>query len=118
MTIVVKLVGKRVEYIEEIRADIKVCTKLGDSSVMQIFTEFREVHASDKVSYEIVCRWRKGFQTCNESVKDAANSGQPVNITGKGNVSKVWEIIDSVDRCTIFDIAKAFGISLSLVDFI
>lgn len=36
------MIGKRVENIEEIRADIKVSTKLGHS-IIQIFTESGEV---------------------------------------------------------------------------
>ena len=41
MTTVVKMVGKRVENIEEIRAYIKVRTKLGHSA-MQIFFELKK----------------------------------------------------------------------------
>ena len=41
------MVGKRVENIEEIRAYIKVHTKLVHS-VMQIFTELGEVYGSDR----------------------------------------------------------------------
>jgi hypothetical protein len=44
----VKVVGKWAENIEEIRAYIKVYTKLGHL-VMRIFTELGEVYGSDKV---------------------------------------------------------------------
>ena len=57
-----------------------------------------EVYWSDKVSYETVRRWRKKFLTGTESVKDAAKSGRPVTVTGKANVSKVREIIESDGR--------------------
>ena len=60
MTTVVKMVEKRVENIEEIRAYIKVRTKLCHS-VIQIFTELGEVYWSDKVSYETVRMRRKNF---------------------------------------------------------
>ena len=53
-----------------------------------------------------------------EFVKDVKNSGRPVNATGKANVSKVKEIIESDGRYTIRDIAKAICISLSLAQFI
>lgn len=117
MTTVVRMVGKRVENVEEIRAYIKVRTKLGHS-VKQIFTELGEVYGSDKVSYETVRRWRQKFLTGTESIKDAAKSGRPVTVSGKTNVSKVKEIIESDGRYTIRDIAKAVGISLSRVHFI
>ncbi|XP_062582211.1 histone-lysine N-methyltransferase SETMAR-like [Saccostrea cucullata] len=103
--------------IEEIRAYIKVRTKLCNS-VKQIFTELGEVYGSDKVSYETVHRWRQKFLTGTESVKDAAKSGRPVTVSGKRNVSKVKEIIESDGRYTVRDIAKAVGISLSRVHFI
>ena len=48
MSTVVKMVGKLIENIEEIRAYIKVRTKLGHS-VKQIFTELEEVYGSDKI---------------------------------------------------------------------
>ena len=60
MTTFAKMIGKRVENIEEIRAYIKVRTKLGHS-VKQIFTELGEVYGSDKVCYESVRRWRQKF---------------------------------------------------------
>ena len=47
------MVGKHVENIEEIRAYIKVCTKLSHS-VKQIFAEFGEVYGSHEVCYETV----------------------------------------------------------------
>lgn len=55
---------------------------------MQIFTEFWEVHGSDKVSYETIRRWRKKFLTGAEFVKDKGKYGRPVTVTGKANVSK------------------------------
>lgn len=55
---VVKMVGKQVENISEIRAWIKVCTKIGHF-VRQIFTEMGEVYGSDKVNvYETVRSWK------------------------------------------------------------
>ena len=55
---VVKMVGKLVEHIEEIRAYINVCTKLGHS-VKLSFTKLGEVHESHNVAYETVRSWRK-----------------------------------------------------------
>ncbi|XP_061176095.1 cerebellin-1-like [Saccostrea echinata] len=55
----------------------------------------------------------KELLTGTESVKDAAKSGRRMNVTGKANVSKVEEIIESDDRHTICDIANAASISLS-----
>lgn len=66
------MVGKRVKYIEEFRAYTKVCTKLGHS-VMLIFTKMGEVYGSDKVSYEIVRRWRKKFLTESCSFQKSHN---------------------------------------------
>ena len=66
LTIVIKLVGKCAENIKEIRADIKVRTKLGHS-VKQIFTESGEVYGSYNISYETVRKWRKKFHTSTES---------------------------------------------------
>lgn len=58
---VVKMVGKQVENISEIRAQIKVCTKIGHF-VRQIFTEMGEVNGSDKVNvYETV-------RSCTQSI--------------------------------------------------
>ena len=111
------MVGKRVENIEEIRANIKVRTKLGHS-VKQIFTDLGEVYGSNKVSYGTVRRWRKNFLTGTESVKDAPKFGRPVTVAGKTNVSKVKEIIERDGRYTIWEIAKAVGISLSRVHFV
>ena len=54
---VVKMVGKCVENIEEIRAYLKFQTKLGHL-VKQIFTEFGKVYGS-----KTVLEWRKRFQT-------------------------------------------------------
>lgn len=68
---------------------------------------------SDKVSYEIVRRWRRKFLTVIESVKDVEKSGQSVTIAVKANVSKFNVIIETDGRYTIRDIGKAVGISLS-----
>ena len=57
-----------------------------------------------------VRRWRKKFLTGTESVKDAAKSGRPVTVTGKANVSKVKEMIQSGERYTIRDISKGVDI--------
>ena len=89
-----KMVGKRVENIEEMIANIKVHTKLGHS-VKQLFTELREAYGSHKISNETVRRWRKKFQTGAESVKDATNSGRPVTATGKTSISTVKVISKS-----------------------
>ena len=42
--------------------------------------------------------------TGTESVKDAAKSGRPVTVTGKTNVSKVKDRIESDGRYTTRDI--------------
>lgn len=56
MTIVKRIVRKRVENIKEIRAYIKLRTKLGQC-VVQMFIELGDVYESDKVSKETVRRW-------------------------------------------------------------
>ena len=109
MTTVVKMVGKGVENIEEIRVYIKVRKKLG-YSVKQISTELGDVYGSQNVSYVTVHRWGKKYYTGTVSVKDATKSGRPVIATGKTNVSKVREIIDSDGRYMIREIVKAVGI--------
>ena len=111
------MVGKRIENTEEIRAYTKVHTKLGHL-VELIFTELGEVYRSHNIAYEIVRRCREKFQTGTESVKEATKSRRPVTATGKTNVSKVREIIETDVRYMIHDIAKAVGISLSRVHFI
>lgn len=77
-----------------------------------------KVYGSCKVSYETVRRWKKKFDTGVESVKDAGKSGRPVTATGKSNVSKVRDMIETDGRHTIRDIARAVGISLSRTHFI
>lgn len=54
-------------------------------------------------------RLRTKFLTGTVSVKDAAKFGRPVTITGKANVSKAREIIESDGRYMIHNIAKAVG---------
>ena len=58
------------------------------------------------------------FLSSTESTKETAKTERPVTVTGKANVTKVREIIESDGRYTIRDIAKAVGILLSLVHFI
>ena len=71
MTTFVKMVGEGVNNITEIRAYIKVRSKLGHS-VMQNFTEFGKFMGLIRCLMRPVRRWRKKFLTGTESVKDAA----------------------------------------------
>ena len=87
-------------------------------SVKQIFTEFGKVYGSYNVFYAAVRRWRKNFHTFSEFVKETIKSGRPETATGKPNVSKVREILESDGRYIDRGIAKAVGISLSRVHFI
>ena len=60
--------GRHIVNIEEIRAYMKVRTKLGH--LEQIFTEFCGVYMSHKVSFETARRIIKKFQI-SEYVKEA-----------------------------------------------
>lgn len=85
---------------------------------MQIVTESEDVKGSKKCFYCTVRMQRKLFLTGTESVKYPAKFWRPVIVTGKANVSKVRENIESDGRYTIRIIAIAVGISLSRVYFI
>ena len=52
------MVRKSVAKKEEIRAYIKVSSKIG-CSLKQMFAEVSVVYASTNVSYDMVCRWKK-----------------------------------------------------------
>lgn len=84
---------------------------------MQIFTELEKLYGSNEESYKTVRKWRKKFLIDAESVKNAAKFVRLVTVTGKANVSRVGEMIESIGRYTICDIGKAIGISLSQVHF-
>lgn len=77
---------------------------------MQIFSESKEVSGSDTILYETVCRLREIFLTGTASIKDAIKHGQPVTLTGKANISKIREIIESHGRYRIRDIAISFEV--------
>ena len=111
MTAVGKMVGKRFENIEEIRAYTYKSWHKARSFARAFFLLNNECN-------ETVRRCRKEFHNGSESVKDSAESGRPVTATGKNNVSKVREIIESDDSYIVLDITKADGISLSSVHFI
>ena len=108
MTTVVKMVGKHVENMKDIRAYIKFRTKLGHSADLYLIWESNGSH---KTSYETVRRWRKKIHT----VKDTTQSGRTVTATGNTNVR---EVIETDGRYTIRYIAKAVCISLSRVHVI
>ena len=72
------MVVKRVENIEEIRAYMKVLTKLGHSA-KQIFTALGEVYGSHNVLYETFRRWRKKFPLRKQAYSTILKISQPKN---------------------------------------
>lgn len=74
--------GKQAKSVQEIRADLEVCSKLRD------FGNTDLKWWSYEIFYKTVSRWRKKNLTHTESVKDAAKPGWPVTVTSKANVSK------------------------------
>lgn len=60
----------------------------------------------DMVSYERVRKWRKKFLNSTVS-QDTANSGQPVTVTSKANVSKFRKITRFAKQ-----LLKCFSISI------
>lgn len=103
------MVGERVKNIEEIRPYFKICTT-PDHSFMQFFNPLGKAYGSEdssKVEKDI-SDWYRVFKFMNTS-----KFGRPVTVTAWVNVSKVRKIIKGDDRCTIRDITKAVGLSLS-----
>ena len=62
MTTVVKMVGKSVAKEEEIQAYIKARSKIR-CSLKNILIEISVDYRSTYVSYEMVCRWKKKFNS-------------------------------------------------------
>ena len=69
MTIVVKMVGKNVAKKEEMWTYIKARSKIG-CSLKQIFAEI-SVYVSTNVSYDMVLRWKKKFDSWLRLIKNA-----------------------------------------------
>ena len=53
-----------------------------------------------------------------ESIKNAPKSSRPKSASRKEIVSKIKEVIEGDSRCTVRDIARKVGISLSTVHLI
>ena len=62
LTTVVKMVDKSVVKKEEVWAYIKAHSKIG-CSLKQIFAEIFVVYGSTNVSYDMVHRWKKKFDS-------------------------------------------------------
>ena len=108
------MVGRSVDEKDEIRAYIKARSKLG-CSLKKLMTEIPTAFGPSCVSYDIVRRWKKTFESGVESIKNAPKSGRPKSASRKEIVSKIKEIIEGDARFTVRDIARKVGISLSTV---
>ena len=117
MTTAVKMVGRRVDKKDEIRAYIKARSKLG-YSLKKLMTEISTAFGPSCVSYDTVRRWKKKSESVVESIKNAPKSGWPKSASRKEIVSKIKEIIEGDARFTVRDIARKVGISLSTVHLI
>ena len=117
LTTAVKIVGRSVDKKDEIRAYIKARSKLG-CSLKKLMTEISTAFGLSCVSYDIVRRWKKKFESGVESIKNAPKSGRPKSASRKEIVSKIKEIIEGDARFTVHDIARKVGISLSTVHLI
>ena len=111
------MVGRSVDKKDEIRAYIKAHSKLR-CSLKKLMTEISTAFGPSCVSYDIVRRWKKKFESCVESIKNIPKSGRPKSASRKEIVSKIKEIIKGDARLTILDIARKVGISLSTVHLI
>ena len=114
LTTAVKMVGRSVDKIDEIRANIKARSKLG-CSLKKLMTEISTAFGPSCVSYDTVRRWKKKIESGVESIKNAPKSGRPKSASRKEIVSKIKEIIEGDDRFTVRDTARKVGISLSTV---
>ena len=101
LTPVVKMVGRSVDKKDEIRAYIKVRSKLGCS----LMTELSTAYGPSCVSYDTVWRWKKKFESGVESIKNVPKSGRPKSASCKEIISKIKEIIEGDARFTVCDIA-------------
>ena len=111
------MVGKQITNVEEIRTFVKVRSKLG-CSLKELFAEITRVYGSSKVSYETVRRWKKNFDSGEESIKNAPKSGRPVTASCNKNILKITELLKNDARYTVRDIARIVGISLATVHFV
>ena len=104
LTTAVKMVGRSVDKKDEIRAYIKVCSKLG-CSLKKLMTEISTAFGPSCVFYDTVRRWKKKFESGVESIKNAPKSGRPKSASRKEIVSTIKEIIEGDARFTVRDIA-------------
>ena len=111
------MVGRSVDKKCEIQAYIQAHSKLG-CSLRQMMTEISTAYGPSCVSYIIVLRWKKKFESGVESIKNAPKSGRPKSASHKEIVSKIKEIIEGDARFTVHDIAQKVGMSLSMVHLI
>ena len=83
-------------------------------------TEISVAYGPSCMSYDIVRRGKKKFESGVESIKNAPKSGgQNLHLVNfKEIISKIKEIIEGDSRFTVCDIARKVGISLSRVHLI
>ena len=69
-------------------------------------TEISTAFGPSCVSYDTVRRWKKKFESGEESIKNAPTSGRPKSASRKEIVSKIKGIIEGDARFTVRDIAR------------
>ena len=106
------MVGRSVDKKDEIRAYSQARTKLG-CSLKQLMTEISTAYGPSCVSYDTAWRWKKKFQSCVESIKNAPKSGWPKSASRIEFVSTIKEIVERDARFAAHDIARKVDISLS-----
>jgi transposase len=98
------MVGRSVDKKDEIRANIKTRSKLG-CSLKQLMTELFTAYGPSCVSYDIVRRWKKKFESGVACIKIAPKSGRPKSDSRNEINSKIKNIIEGDARFTVRDIA-------------
>ena len=94
------MIGRSVDKKDEIRAYIQARSKLG-CSLKQLMTEISTAYGPSCVSYDTVRRWKKKFESCVVSIKNAPKSGRPKSASRIEIVSKIKEIIEGDARFTL-----------------
>ena len=82
------MVGRSVDKKDEIRANIHACSKLG-CSLKQLMTEISTAYGPSCVSYDMVRRWKKKFESGVESINNAPKSGRPKSASLIEIISKI-----------------------------
>ena len=87
LTTAVKMVGRSVDKKDEIWAYIKARSKLG-CSLKKLMTEISTAFGPSCVSYDTVRRWKKKFESGEESIKNAPKSDRPKSASHKKSFPK------------------------------